>query len=139
MLMAATQMIIYYLIFGTAGIDIIIFLIFILTLVTFSCFYAAYRSFLFKTVRIDGDYFYFFHGKNLKKRIALVDINRVKIGPFMFYSLLSFKLITINYREGGRNKTFHISEDQFPFRELQIIFREFTRYTQTHNIMIVPH
>ena len=138
MLIIATQMILSMVIFGTLELGFLIFLILALVVVTFLCFYAAYKAIIMKTVRIDDKYFYFFHGNSLKKRIALQDINRVRIGPFMFHSYLSFKFITINYMEHGRRKTFHISEDLFPFRELQIIFREFTRYSHSHKIMMIP-
>jgi hypothetical protein len=137
-LIVATQAIVSMMIFGTLELGFMVFLILALVLVTLLCFYAAYRAFELKTVRIDGNYFYYFHGDTLKKRIPLKDINKVRIGPFILYTYLSFKYITIYYLEHGRRKRFHISEDLFPFRELQIIFREFTRYAQSHKIMMVP-
>ena len=78
-----------------------------------------------------------FYGHKIINKIALIDITKVRLYERFFYTFGSFKVISIKYLKDSKYKTLFISEDLFPYRELILIFKEFTRYTISHNISII--
>jgi hypothetical protein len=139
-LIVGILIILSYLFFAYAPWPLVIPALLLAVSVTIFMAHLTHKVMMIKIVRIDGEFFYLYFEDRLKHKIALKDIIKVTRSnitwpqiPMIWY----FRFIKINYRKDRKFKSLYITEDEFPKKDLIIIFEEFKRYARSRNVQII--